>query len=142
MTIAEIRGNIERQAMVWWASNAPIGELSQRAFVDAVLLVYSISVAEEIERLEKRVKELEERSTGLDVKYGRDHSSRITVGELVDKFLECDTDDRFCDVFDEEFLFGCHKHTFDGPEHFYARKDVRGIVWEVVKRLKSTESAK
>lgn len=91
--------------------------------------------ADELDRLTKRVAELEARTSGLNVKYGRDHSSRMTIGQLAEKLLSATDSENFCDIIDAEFLFGCHKDTFDGPVNFWACKDVRGIVWHLVRQV-------
>lgn len=60
MTGYELREQIDRQASVWWALHAPIGELSQHAFCEAVKFIVIVSKADaELDRLTARVAELE-----------------------------------------------------------------------------------
>lgn len=59
MTPDELRNQVDRAASVWWAQHAPLGDLPHHAFVQAVLGIVDAHAGPELERLRKRVAELE-----------------------------------------------------------------------------------
>lgn len=75
------------------------------------------------------------------VKYARDSGQKITLGDLADKIvlaIESGDIDIYCDVVDEEFIWGCWGHVlgddWEKPrkihpvENTLLNKDIRGLI--------------
>ena len=75
---------------------------------------------------------------GYEQKYGADHSVRMTLGELVDKFLEAvgsgADDDELGDFISEEFLFGCWRDELEMRDPDMLR-NIRGIIINLLRRV-------
>lgn len=135
--IAELQAEVERMNQQHILDAATINglRLSQAGWESGKTIV---ELEADNAALRQQVERIKNRTDNLHIKYGRDHHKKITVGQIADKLMATKTDDEFCDVMDEEFLFGCHESTFKGPENFFACKDVRGIVWELINRILRT----
>lgn len=64
------------------------------------------------------------------VKYGRDHSERLKMGDLIEKLIAAATvsDERFIETIDREFIDGCYGDALKGVrDAHYLKMDIRGL---------------
>jgi hypothetical protein len=105
----------------WEPFDCPVAPLAPTEYAQEVSHVHGL--------------ECEARASVMDTKYSRGSGPAITVGEIVDKLLAARDVNAFCDVMDDEFLFGAWgDYLRDVPSSLL--RDIRGLAWALVARQK------